>query len=613
MSRNPLHSWFRRVSHRLPHLLLLSVVVALVVAACGGGEPTATPLPTATPQPTATPIVFPTPLPTATPQPGVPTATPAPTAAPPTPQPTATPVPTPTPIPTAMPASPIRRGGTLKTTGGAIAHFDFQKAVISSPLIIYSGLVRDLGREDLGADWELICDLCESFTSPNPTTLVFNIRQGVRFAPDMGFDISSFPGANGREVTADDLAFSLNRQKEDDSVWRTQLRKAISIKALDKWTLEIVLADADIDFLQTQSNARSSVLAREIVDELGDLKEGPNVGSGPWVMTRGDINKGFTYIRNPDYFEIGADGQNLPYMDALDQIVILDKSTRLAAFRTGAIHFQTLTPDEAKSIRAAEPLWTYNEWIIPCPCRGVDLNRNVPPLDNKDFVRALFYAYDPLAGIETIDSGLGVFFGAVTSFKPSWMFELQPETLKFVNDLDKAREFLAKSGVKTPIDLNWFKYGSGDQDTGTALVKEQFAKIGVNLNVSTGTIVEQIATYAKGKWGDVHGAFLPGIMTPPPSRNLYVFSHSAGTITKSYGINDPVLDALIDKQAVDTDPVSRKATIFEITFYMAENGYWRGGWARTGIFSANSALHNYYPSVAFSPTLYLSRLWLDPQ
>jgi hypothetical protein len=65
-------------------LVVLGAVLALVLAACGGDDPTPTPRPTATPVPQADPTATPTPLP-----PGVPTPTPRPA----TPTPAATPTP----------------------------------------------------------------------------------------------------------------------------------------------------------------------------------------------------------------------------------------------------------------------------------------------------------------------------------------------------------------------------------------------------------------------------------------------------------------------------------------------------------------------------------------
>lgn len=83
------------ISNRLiAPLVLVSVLIATVLA-CGGTDPEPTPVPpTATLVPTNTPVP-----PTATP---VPTSTPPPPTA--TPVPTNTPIPTNTPVPTAIPA-----------------------------------------------------------------------------------------------------------------------------------------------------------------------------------------------------------------------------------------------------------------------------------------------------------------------------------------------------------------------------------------------------------------------------------------------------------------------------------------------------------------------------
>jgi len=116
--------------------LALGVMMVLVLAACGGDDPTATPAPTSTP--TAVPT------PTATLAPGVPTPTPAP--ATPTPQATPTPEATPTP---AFDAAAYFKGKTIRIVansnpgGGTDAQGRVMSAFMSNwipgnPRIVFS-------------------------------------------------------------------------------------------------------------------------------------------------------------------------------------------------------------------------------------------------------------------------------------------------------------------------------------------------------------------------------------------------------------------------------------------------------------------------------------------
>lgn len=88
-----------RLPARLTTMTSVAVLasLALLVSACGGDDPTATP--TSAPDPTVTPTATPVPAPTATPTPLPPGATPPPAAPTPTPEPAPEPTATPTPIP----------------------------------------------------------------------------------------------------------------------------------------------------------------------------------------------------------------------------------------------------------------------------------------------------------------------------------------------------------------------------------------------------------------------------------------------------------------------------------------------------------------------------------
>ena len=71
--------------------------------------------------------------------------------------------------------------------------------------LIYSCLVRlPAGPELRGpGDHRILPDVAEKWEWTNPTTVVFTLRRGVRFHQK--------PPVNGREVTADDVKYSLER------------------------------------------------------------------------------------------------------------------------------------------------------------------------------------------------------------------------------------------------------------------------------------------------------------------------------------------------------------------------------------------------------------------
>lgn len=91
-------------------LSAIAAALAILLAACGGGNggSVTSPIPTPSPRPTATHDPTPTPSPKPTP-----TANPTPT---PTPTPTATPTPCTTPCPIVASPNPIHLGGSYPTT-----------------------------------------------------------------------------------------------------------------------------------------------------------------------------------------------------------------------------------------------------------------------------------------------------------------------------------------------------------------------------------------------------------------------------------------------------------------------------------------------------------------
>ena len=86
------------------------------------------------------------------------------------------------------------------------------------------------------------------------------------------------------------------------------------IEAVDKYTVKFTLKEPFAWFLEPWPPPRTWIVAKEVVEQYGDLKK-PEccIGTGPWMLERYEPNLRLTFVRNPNYFVPG-----LPYVDSVD-------------------------------------------------------------------------------------------------------------------------------------------------------------------------------------------------------------------------------------------------------------------------------------------------------
>ena len=88
-------------------------------------------------------------------------------------------------------------------------------------------------------------NLAESWETPDPLTIVFHIRQGVRWQDK--------PPMNGRELTAEDVEFTLKRIKgwgkegEPSQQFEIFRMPVESITATDKWTVVVKMKEPSLE------------------------------------------------------------------------------------------------------------------------------------------------------------------------------------------------------------------------------------------------------------------------------------------------------------------------------------------------------------------------------
>jgi len=159
-------------------------------------------------------------------------------------------------------------------------------------------------------------DLAESYdVSTDGLTYTFKLRKGVKFS-------------NGRELTADDVLYSINRTvnpktqspgasfyhaiKGYDDVTGGKADALAGVVAVDPSTVKFELSAPDATFLHELALNFASVVAKEDVEKWGaDYGHHPD-GTGAFHMTDWTLGQQIVLERNKDYYWPG-----IPYLDKI--------------------------------------------------------------------------------------------------------------------------------------------------------------------------------------------------------------------------------------------------------------------------------------------------------
>ncbi|MBI2829577.1 MAG: hypothetical protein HYX81_00290, partial [Chloroflexi bacterium] len=178
---------------------------------------------------------------------------------------------------------------------------------------------------------------------PELSSVTWHIRKGMHWALNPNSEASRL--VNGRELTAEDVLFSLNQVATDKRayIYRTlpELRAA-KITQPDQWSVKIEIKTDTFYTALTRFGDYVEIVPPEVVKKYGTMTDWRNsVGTGPFMLTDFVSGGSATLDRNPNYWmkdPIGpGKGNQLPYLDSVKILIIKDLSTLYAALRTAKI------------------------------------------------------------------------------------------------------------------------------------------------------------------------------------------------------------------------------------------------------------------------------------
>lgn len=508
-----------------------------------------------------------------------------------------------------------KRGGTLTIRAWDPPHFDHvltHSYKIHIPVsFTHSQLLKyRAGAAVKPGSFQLKGDLAESWTQTSDTTYVVKLKRGVRF--------HGKPPVNGRELTADDVRFTVERfLTANPSPNAPMLSSLDRVEAVDRYTVKFTLKEPLAWFLDMLANPMAlAITAHECVEKFGDLKRPEAcVGTGPFMLDTYKPNTSLTLVRNPNYFVAG-----LPYIDRVELYVDEDNSSRLATSLAGKYDLGTEasgTISRTDWVQLKDTLKQKRPRLqsIEMPSNvmsDIAMRTDRPPFDDVRVRQAISLAVNR-QGLLDATEGKGLFNAPVPAALSDWSLPINQlgEGAKYYrHDPAEARRLLAAAGYPKgfPASVCFATYGSSNLVDNMQLVLKYLKDVGIDARLDQKEYAAYVATCRLGKYDSMmYGPLAPFL---EPDNFLYSQYHSGEPRNRSF-VRDPVLDDMLIRQRRTFDVAKRRDIFHDIQRYLAKQQYYVPMASAMYVAVWDSALKNYAPNLGFDYGGRVTAAWMD--
>ncbi len=404
----------------------------------------------------------------------------------------------------------------------------------------------------IAREWEISADGLE---------YVFKLHRGIKFH-------------DGSELTAEDVKFSLERVlalKQGYSWLWADIVKDVVVR--DDYTVAFTLNEPFSPFLSTLPWLaivnKDLVLAKKKPGNFGEYGDyaqdwmlNNDAGSGAYMFKSWTRGNEIVFAKFDDYFLGWREG-------AIDEVRAKEiapgnDATVISEMKTGALTIA----DHYRSLQTYEQIDRLPNASVKTALSGealyLKINTQKAPVDNVHVRRAISYAFDYQTFIEQIDPGAKQLRGPI----PDTIAGHNPNALMYNQDLNKAREELAKSGYRPgELTINLCYVDGFELEERLALLFQvNLAQIGINVVLQPETWGRITDLAASVETTPHLTAVFSAANYPDPDNYLYTAYHSsaAGTWMSMEWLQDPELDKLIERSRVTVDQKERNELFFEI-------------------------------------------------
>ena len=353
----------------------------------------------------------------------------------------------------------------------------------------------------IAESWEIADDF---------SSMTVKIRDNVTFQDKTSVGIDAqYDVYGGRGVTASDIKYTYDRimgfegiepVRMDQTDWPTALAMLDSVEVVDDYTVKF-------NFNTTNSLAVSNFMSTLVSicgpewDELSAEQKADwhyAAGTGPFILTNYVNDNTMTFVKNPGYWGVDDQGNQLPYLDEINLVHMSDTATMLSQFISGNIDILAannilIDLDQAAQLEASVGMDFYHieSYVGDSPAVCIKIGNNpVPALDNARVREAMQYAID----LEGISAYKGYTYGddvsekAISLFLPAlplsdisgWPEELVASYTTY--DPELAKQILEEEGYGDGFEFDVYLFQAQPIDS-FQLAAEFLAQVGITMNI----------------------------------------------------------------------------------------------------------------------------------
>lgn len=400
---------------------------------------------------------------------------------------------------------------------------------------------------------ELRPGLAESYEiSDDGLTYTFTLRAGVKFH-------------NGREMTAEDVKYSLDRVTNPE----TQSPGAgffaaiagfddagpgglSGVEVVDPSTVKITLSRPDATFLHVMALNFASVVPKESVDAAGDDFGKQPVGTGAFKLAEWTLGQRLVFEKNADYWRAGV-----PYLDSVVFEVGQEPVVALLRLQNGEVDvpgdgippakFMEVMADPAQAARVVVGGQLHTGYIT--------LNVTTPPFDKLEVRKAVNMAINK-ERITQIINGRAI---PATQPLPPSMPGYTEGYAGYAYDPEGARAMLAEAGLADGFETELFVMNTDPNPRIAQAIQQDLAAIGIKASIQNLAQANVIEAGGAGTAPMIWSGGMAWIADFPDPSNFYGPILGCGGAVEGGWNWSKFCDEALDAKAVEADSLSDPA------------------------------------------------------